>query len=157
MTKKKLKIIGTVIAFFLYFILYFLYDKFPCFLTSIFSPINKSILEHAKMLFGCIMFSGVIQKLIIIFLKLDFKNNCISNFIGALSSIPIFLIMYLPFYYIVGTNIIIKIISSIITIIISEIISFVVMHKEDFHLEKATILFVIIVYIFFTLLIYTIF
>lgn len=154
MNTKKLKVIGTIIAFTLCFPLHFLYDKFPNFITSIFSPVNQSIWEHMKILFGSIILSGVIQKIIVLTKKLKINNICLSNFIGAITSIPIFLIIFLPIYNILGENIIITIIIMFMTIAISEIISYKIMNKKDFKLEKKTIFFVIIIYIIFAILTY---
>lgn len=152
MNKKKLKILGIILAFGLCFPLHFLYDKFPSFITSIFAPVNESILEHMKILFGSIILSGVIQKIIILIKKEKINNICFSNFIAAISSIPIFLIMFLPIYSIIGENMIITIILMLVAIIISEIISYIIMNKKDFKLEKITIIFVIFVYVIFMLL-----
>ena len=57
MSLKKLKIIGIVLAFLLAFPLHFLYDTFPSFITSIITPVNESIWEHMKIIFGSILFS----------------------------------------------------------------------------------------------------
>ncbi len=154
MNKKILKIIGVIIAFILCFPLHFLYDKFPCFLTSIFAPVNESIWEHMKLLFGSIIVSGIIQKLIIIYRKEKINNICFSNFIGALLSIPIFLILFLPIYFIIGKNFIITISIMLLTIILAEIISYKIMNQKDFKMENKTIIFVIIIYSIFTLLTY---
>lgn len=154
MDKKKLKILSVIIAFCLCFPLHFLYDKFPSFLTSIFAPVNESIWEHMKILFGSIILTGVIQKIITIIKKEKINNVCISNFIGALASIPIYLIIFLPIYYIIGENMIVAILIMLITIIIAEYISYKLMNKEEFKLEHITILFVIIVYIIFAILTY---
>lgn len=154
MNKKKLKVLSVVIAFALCFPLHFLYDKFPNFITSIFAPVNESIWEHMKILFGSIILSGVIQKIIILVKKENVNNICFSNFIGALTSIPIFLIMFLPIYYTIGENMFVAITIMLITIIIAEIISYKIMNKQNLNLEKATIVFVIAVYIIFTTLTY---
>ncbi len=151
---KKIKIIGIIIAFILCFPLHFIYDKFPNFITSIFFPVNESIWEHMKILFGSIIISGVIQKIIVILKKDKINNMCFSNFIAAITSIPIFLIIFLPFYFIIGENIIINIIIMLITIIISEIISYLITNMKDYKLENVVILFVIIIYIIFALLTY---
>ncbi|MBQ9834248.1 MAG: hypothetical protein IJO33_03550 [Bacilli bacterium] len=152
MNKKKLKILGIILAFGLCFPLHFLYDKFPSFITSIFAPVNESVLEHMKILFGSIILSGVIQKIIVLAKKEKINNICFSNFVAAISSIPIFLIMFLPIYSIIGENMIITIIVMLIAIIIAEIISYIIMNKKDFKLEKITIIFVIFVYVIFMLL-----
>lgn len=154
MNKKILKIIGVIIAFILCFPFHFLYDKFPCFLTSIFAPVNESIWEHMKLLFGSIIVSGIIQKSIIIYRKGKVNNICFSNFIGALLSIPIFLILFLPIYFIIGENFILTISIMLLTIILSEIISYKIMNQKDFNMENKTIIFVIIIYSIFTLLTY---
>ena len=61
MKLKILKIFGIILAFFLCFPLHFLYDKLPCFITSIIAPVNESIWEHMKILFGSIIISGVVK------------------------------------------------------------------------------------------------
>lgn len=154
-TNKKLKIIGIIIAFALCFPLHFLYDKLPCFLTSIIAPVNESIAEHMKLLFGSIIISGIIQKIIVKCKKIEINNICFSNFIAAISSIPIFLIIYLPVYYIIGENFIITIIIMFIAIAISEFIAYLITNrKKDLGLENISILFVILTYLAFALLTY---
>ena len=154
MTRKKLKILGFVLAFLLCFPLHFVYDKFPSFITSIFAPINESIWEHMKILFGSIIISGVIQKIIVLKKKLDFNNICFSNFIGAISSIPIFLIVFLPIYIIIGENFPVTIFIMFITIVLAEIIAYKIMNKDNLGFENITIILVIIVYVIFTILSY---
>lgn len=154
MNKKKLKILGVVIAFILCFPLHFLYDLMPSFLTSIFLPVNESIAEHMKILFGSIMISSVIQKIIVIKKELNIKNICISNFTGAVLSIPIFLLIFVPIYKAIGENMPITIFIMFITILISQIISYIIINYKNLGLENVTIFLVIIVYIIFGLLTY---
>ena len=154
MNKKHLKIFGTILAFCLCFPLHFIYNKFPNFLTSIFTPVNESIWEHMKILFGSIILSGVIQKIIVILKKENINNMCFSNFIAALTSIPIFLIIFLPIYFIIGENLIVNIILMLITIIIGEFIAYKITDIKNLKLENVTILLVIIVYTIFGILTY---
>ncbi len=154
MNIKKLKIIGIIIAFLLTFPLHFLYDKLPCFLTSIIAPVNESIWEHMKILFGAILISGIIEKIIVKTKKLNINNVFISNFLSALISIPIFLIMFMPVYNIIGKNFVITIIIMLLAIIIAKIMSYVIMKKKNLNLQKITIIFVIAIYIIFGLLTY---
>lgn len=154
MNKKILKIISTIIAFALCFPLHFLYDKFPNFITSIFSPVNESIWEHMKILFTSILLTGVMQKIYVSAKKLKYNNICLSNFIGALLSIPIFLVMFLPIYHFIGENMPITIIIMFITISISEFISYLIMNKPEHKLENDTIFFTIGIYIIFIILTY---
>lgn len=154
MSKKKLKVIGTIIAFLLCFPCHYIYDKFPNFITSIFFPVNESIWEHMKILFTSIMVSSVIQKTIMYLKKEDMTNICFSNFISAILSIPIFLVMYLPITYIFGENFIMTILIMLLTIIIVEILAYKIMNMKDFKMENVTILLVILIYVVFTILTY---
>lgn len=154
MKLKNLKIIGTILAFLFSFPIHFLYKEFPQFITSIFAPVNESIWEHMKILFTSIILSGIIQKLIIISKKTKLNNVCFSNFIAALSSIPIFLVIFIPIYSIIGENLAMAIIIMLITIIISQIISYIIIVKRDLHLEVITIIFTILIYIAFAVLSY---
>ena len=154
MSKKKLKLIGIIISFIICFPFHFVYDKVPSFLTSRFFPVNESIWEHMKILFGSVMFSSICQKLIMYFYKEELTNICFSNFIGAILSIPIFLIMFLPMYYTIGENFPLTIFFMFLTIVICEIISYFIMIRRDFNMENKTILLVILVYIIFGILTY---
>ena len=53
-----------------------MYELFPNFIFSILFPVNESIWEHMKLLFGSIIVSGIIQKLIIIYRKGKVNNIC---------------------------------------------------------------------------------
>lgn len=154
MNIKRLKIVSLLIAFAVCFPLHSLYNKFPSFITSIFAPVNESIWEHMKILFGSVMFAGVVQKIYMIIKKQKNDNICFSNFIAALSSIPIFLIMFFPFYSIIGYNMIITIAIMFIALTLAEVISYKIMNKKDLKLENVTILFAISVYIIFAILTY---
>lgn len=151
---KKIKIFGTILAIALTFPIHFIYNKFPNFFTSIFFPVNESIMEHMKILFGSIIISGIIQKLICIKKEIKANNVCFSNFVAAISSIIIFLIIFLPVYNIMGENLFVTIIIMIISIIISEVISYFITKIKNLKLENLTIILVILCYITFGLLTY---
>ena len=152
---RKLKLIGVIIAFVLCFPIHFLYDKLPCFITSIIAPVNESIWEHMKILFTSILFAGVIQKIIVKVKHFPYKNVCISNIVAALSSVFIYLILYIPIYNSIGENLPITIFLMFIVIIISQIITiFVIKFKKNLHMENWAILFTILIYAAFGLLTY---
>lgn len=154
MKLKVLKLIGVIVAFLLCFPLHFLYDKIPCFITSIIAPVNESIAEHMKILFGSILISGVIQKIIVKVKHLRYKNICISNVVAAFLSIPIFLVIYLPIYNSFGEYLPLTIFLMLLAIIISQIISIFIINKKDLKMENLSIVLVIIIYIIFGLLTY---
>lgn len=154
MSLKKLKILGVIIAFLTAFPLHFLYDKFPNFLTSIIAPVNESIFEHMKIIFGSILFSGVIQKIIVIKKDLKYNNICISNVISGFLSIFIFLAIFLPVYLVIGENFIVTIIIMLITFVISQIITIYIINKKNMKLENTAIILAVLVYVIFGLLTY---
>ena len=155
MKLKYLKLLGVIMAFLLCFLIHFLYDLAPSFITSVIAPVNESIAEHMKILFGSILFSGVIQKIIVKVKHLPYKNVCISNVVASLLSIPIFLIIYMPIYNAIGENFLLTIFLMLLVIIISQIITiFIINIKKDLHMENASILFVIIIYMVFAVLTY---
>lgn len=154
MSLKKLKILGVILAFITAFPLHFIYDKFPSFITSIFFQVNESVWEHMKIIFGSILISGVIQKIIVIKKGLGYKNICISNVIAGLVSIPIFLIMFLPIYSIIGENLPVTLIIMFITFIISQLITIRIINMKDLKQENMAIIYVIIIYIIFGILTY---
>ncbi|MBQ6495047.1 MAG: hypothetical protein IJI49_03500 [Bacilli bacterium] len=126
----------------------------PNIITSIIAPVNESIWEHLKILFTGILISGVIQKIIVIKNKLDISNVCISNFIGAFLSMPIFLIIYVPIYNAIGKKFGLTIFVMFLVIVIAELISYYIMNKKDLYLENYAILFTVMVYIVFLILTY---
>lgn len=154
MNLKKLKLLGVILAFLLSFFLHFLYDKIPCFITSIIAPINESIWQHMKIIFGSILFSGVIQKIIVKAKHLPYRNICISNIIAGLLSIAIFLIIYLPIYYTIGEHLPLTLFLMLITIILSQIITIFIIRLKNLHMENWAILFAIMIYTTFGLLTY---
>ena len=155
MKLKSLKILGVIIAFILCFPLHFFYDKLPCFITSIIAPVNESIFEHMKIIFGSILISGVIQKIIVKVKRLPYKNVCISNVIASISSVFIFLILYLPIYYTIGENFPVTIFIMLLVIIISQIITiFIINYKKNLKMENISILLVLVIYTIFGILTY---
>ncbi|MEG2620597.1 MAG: DUF6512 family protein, partial [Bacilli bacterium] len=123
MNLKKLKIGSVVLAFLLSFPLHFIYDKFPCFISSIFFPVNESIWEHMKILFGALMIVGVIEHFLFTRKKVVGNNACFANFTVAILSIPMFLAMYLPVYHLIGEQMPITLSIMLITYFFCEIIS----------------------------------
>lgn len=155
MKLKTLKYITLAITFGLTFICHFMYEWFPNILTSIFFPVNESIWEHMKMLYTAIIIGGLIEYIII--RKKDVKANNIflSLFLKALTSIPIFLTIYLPLYYLTGENMVLNIGVMILTLIIVEILSYYLLKNKRISIKPTlSLLLIIISYIIFSLLTY---
>ena len=149
---KKIKITNILLAFLLCFPLHFLYDKFPNLITSIISPVNESIWEHMKLLYTSILIAAFIEIIINYKFKQDKNNLLLSNFISALIAIPIFLIIFLPIYYIIGENFIVTIIIMLVSIILAILIPNLIIPSKKLKLEKISIILIIIIYFIFAYL-----
>lgn len=147
MNIKKLKIINILGIFLLSFLTHFLYDWFPNWFFSIFFPVNESIWEHMKMLYTTILLFSIIEYIIIKAKKIEVNNFLFANFISAIISIPIYLIIFLPIYYKIGENMFISITIMLLTIIITEIIHCHILIYKELRLNILSILMIIIIYI----------
>jgi hypothetical protein len=108
-----------------------------------------------KMLFSAIMISSIIDYFLIKKYDLDNNNIIFSTFVKALISIPIFLIIYMPIYNLIGDNLIVDLIILFITIYFIQIIDYIIMTKENSNiLNIAGLICIIICYIIFGLLTY---
>ena len=150
----RLKIIGAIMASLVSLPLMFLYKKFPNFFTSIFSPVNNSLWEHSKVIFGSILIGGITQKIIVLIKKVPVNNICFSTFISAIIAIPIYIILASILFSLFGERNVIKILVTFIAILIAELISYFMMKQPEFKLENYTIIFAIIAYIIFTFITY---
>ena len=150
----RLKIIGAIMASLVSLPLMFLYKKFPNFFTSIFSPVNNSLWEHSKVIFGSILIGGITQKIIVLIKKVPVNNICFSTFISAIIAIPIYIILASILFSIFGERNVIKILVTFIAILIAELISYFMMKQPEFKLENYTIIFAIITYIVFMFITY---
>ena len=155
MNLKKVKIISVIGTFLLCFITHFAYSTFPNTLFSIFFPVNESIWEHMKMIFTSILLFGIIEYIILLKNNIKYNNYLFSKFIEAFLSIPIYLLMFLPFYYRYGEKMIVIFIMMFITFIIVEYIGYKIMNmKNNKYLNIVSIILIIISYIIFGYLTY---
>lgn len=155
MTLKKVKLISTIGIFLLCFLFHFLYEWFPNSLFAILFPVNESIWEHMKLLFSGICLYGVVDYIILVKNKVQFNNFFLNLFITSLTSIPIYLIIFLPIYHFIGDNMIISITLMFIVILISQIISFIILSKKTYKmLNYLSFILIIISYVIFGYLTY---
>lgn len=151
MNLKKSRILSTIIIFIMCFIFHFVYELLPCTLTSIFFPVNESIWEHIKLIYTSIIFYGFIDYIILKKKNIKFNNLPSALFISAISMIPIFLILYLPFYFTIGPIFIINIIVMLIVIIISQIIEYYILKtKTNDKLNFISLLLIMLSFVIFS-------
>ena len=155
MTLKKTRIIAVIGIFILNFIFHFAYSTLPNTLFSIFFPVNESIWEHMKMLFSTILLFGIVEYFLIKKFNIKVNNFIFSKFIEAIISIPIYLVMFLPFYYRFGEKMIVIFLIMLITFIIIEFIGYKIMdYKQINNSSIIAIILIIICYIIFGYLTY---
>ena len=130
MTLKKTRIIAVIGIFILNFIFHFAYSTLPNTLFSIFFPVNESIFEHMKLIFSSAVFYGIIDYFILKKNSLKTNNSIFTTLLNALSTIVIFLIIWLPIYYKMGENMVITIFILFIAIMIGQILSYFILNKE---------------------------
>ncbi len=126
MTIRNIKIIGIITIFLLSFITHQLYDWFPNNFLAVFFPVNESIWEHLKMIFSTTVIWMLIEQELID--NINQPNFFLSSLSGALSTIIVFLILFLPIYYVFEYNEIITIILYLIAIIGGQIVSYYILN-----------------------------
>ena len=153
---KKNSFINAILIFIISFPIHFLYELIPYFLTSIIAPVNESIFEHMKLIATSIFFA----RMIIYFIRkkqgLSSDNYIFKSFLNVICTIVIFLIFYLPTYYLfIGENMAITLILYFISLLISEAIFQVIWDvklKHNYNLLE--ILLIVGLYILTTFLTY---
>ena len=155
MSKKRLKIISTILVILFSFLFHSIYDKFPNFMTSLFFPVNESIWEHMKMVYLSYVAAYIIELIIIHKTNMQSFNQKSSIVISILFNIIIYLAFYIPVYNFFGFNEFVTISSYIISIIITEIVSYKVITSNKnysfFNKYSYLILFIIeLIFIYLT-------
>ena len=115
MTLKKVKIINVVMFFALSFLWHFMYEWFPNFFTAIFFPVNESIWEHMKIIFGVIVFGSLISLMLMNKFKVKYNNFYVEVISKAVFGVIFYLLIFIPLYKWLGENMIISISLMLIT------------------------------------------
>ena len=152
---KKIKIFIIILEFVLSFPIHFIHDKFPCFLTSIFFPVNESIWEHMKIIYTSILLSSIIEYFIYKKKNIPTNNFIISIPISAVVGIVFYLVIYLIIDIFIPHNFFVAIVIMFITYIFFNIVSYFILNKKEIPNQKELgISLILISYIIFTHLTY---
>ena len=143
---KRIKFIGVIVIFLLTILYHFLYNWLPNPVFSVFFPVNESIWEHMKLLYSGIFTWGVIEYFILRKKGISYRNFFSTLFLEMVTSIMIYLIMYLPLYNVFGESMVISISLLIVVIILEEIFSY---SKENRILDRISILFIVLGFVVF--------
>lgn len=155
MNLKKIKIITAIIIFILCFPLHFIYEWIPSVFTAIFFPVNESIWEHMKILYTAFLLGGLIEYILLKYFKVDNDNLGWTTFVGAFLSVPLYLLIFLPLYYMGYESMALNIGCMIVVIIIISIINYLLSKLDVPHiLNYISILGIIITYVAFAYLTY---
>lgn len=152
---KKIKIFIIILEFVLSFPIHFIHDKFPCFLTSIFFPVNESIWEHMKIIYTSIVLASIIEYFIYKKKNIPTNNFIISIPISAVVGIVFYLVIYLIIDIFIPHNFFVAIVIMFITYIFFNIVSYFILNKKEIPNQKELgISLILISYIIFTHLTY---
>lgn len=155
MNLKKIKLIAVIGIFIISIISHFAYELFPNILFSFFFPINESIWEHMKILFTSTLFYGLIDYLLLKKKNIKYNNFSFQLYFTAFSSIPIYLVIYLPIYKLIGENLFISITLMILVYILEQYISYHILKEKEFKiLNIISVPIIIIIYLGFIYLTY---
>ncbi len=154
LTLKKIKIINIILFFALSFLWHFMYDWFPNFLTSIFFPVNESIWEHMKIIFGVIVFGSLISLILMNKFHIKHNNFYVEIITKAVLGVLFYLIIFIPLYKWLDENMFISISLMLITYIFVEIIGYKILKLNEMNINILPIILIFLCYILFFLLTY---
>ena len=136
---KKL-LIDTTILFIITSFCHFIYDIMPCFVTSLFFPVNESIFQHLKMLFTAAIIFTIIK-----YIKTKDKNIFINMYLRSMFLIIILLILYLPEYYLFGEIMIVTLIILYISCFLTTYLMTKIKFKKEYKLFNIICLILLLV------------
>ena len=155
MNLKKIKIISIIGILILSFISHFMYDLFPNIIFSFIFPVNESIWEHMKILFTSTLLYGIIDYLLLKKYNIKYNNFNFQLYFTALIGIPIYLVIYLPLYNLLGESPFISISLLLIVYIITQIVSYNILKEKELKiLNLITIPVILLSYLGFIYLTY---
>lgn len=131
MNLKKIKIIAVIGIFLLSFISHFTYELFPNIIFSFIFPVNESIWEHMKIIFTSTLIYGIIDYLLLKKYKIKYNNFPFQLYFTSLIGIPIYLVIYLPLYKLLGENMVISISLLLLVYIITQIVSYNILKEKE--------------------------
>lgn len=133
-----------IFLFLLSFLWHFMYDWFPCVLTSIFFPVNESIWEHMKIIFYCLFIGGVLEK--------KGNNYYLNILVKPLVGVLFYLIIFIPLYLIFGESMFISLSLMLFTYIIMELLGIKISKQEELNIKALPIIIIILISILFSIL-----
>ncbi len=141
---KQIKIIAVIGIFLISFLSHFAYDIFPNIIFSFFFPVNESIWEHMKILFTSTLIYGIIDYLLLKKNNIKYNNFPFQLYFTAISSIPIYLVIYIPLYKLLGENMFIAIFLMFLVYVFEQFISYNILKEKEYKILNILIIPIII-------------
>lgn len=155
MNLKKIKIIAVIGIFFISFLSHFAYQTFPNIIFSFFFPVNESIWEHMKILFTSTLLYGIIDYILLKKNNIKYNNFSFQLYFTAILVIPVYLVIYIPLYKLLGESIFISISLMLLVYILGQYISYKLLKEKEYKiLNSIAVPIIIIIYIGFIYLTY---
>ena len=131
MNLKKIKILAVIGIFIISFLSHFAYEIFSNIIFSFIFPVNESIWEHMKILFTSTLLYGIIDYLLLKKYNIKHNNFPFQLYFTSLIGIPIYLVIYLPLYNLLGESPFISISLLLIVYIITQIVSYNILKEKE--------------------------
>lgn len=152
MSLKKIKIINIIFLFALSFLWHFIYDWIPINLTAIFFPVNESIWEHMKIIYGVLIVGSVLQKFLCHKFNIEIHNTYIEMMVKPIIGIIIYLAIFIPVYNAFGESMVFAIFLMLVTYIIVEMLGMKILKAEELNIKIMPIIIIILGFVLFGLL-----
>ena len=128
----------------------------PCnIIFSFIFPVNESIWEHMKILFTSTLIYSLIEYIILKKYNITYNNLPFNTYFIPLMQIPLYLVIYIPLYKLLGESPFISITLMIIVYIIGQIVSYNILKEKELKvLNTLSVPIIIIIYLGFIYLTY---
>ncbi|MBQ2408752.1 MAG: hypothetical protein II309_04880 [Bacilli bacterium] len=149
------KIFKIALIFAVCFLAHNMYDWFDNSVTSIFFPVNESIWEHMKIIFTSTIIVSFFEYLRLKKTGLLYHNFWFSNIFSAFLSIPLYLVLFVPVYNVIGENMFFSIgLMLVVIIAVVYMAHYLSTKKEIRDMTLTSLIFLSLVYIGFGYLTY---
>lgn len=152
MTLKKVKIFNVIFLFVLSFLWHFIYDLIPCSLTAIFFPVNESIWEHMKIIYGAFIVVSLVQILVCKKFNIDINNVYIEMVTKAITGVLLYLLIFVPIYNLIGENMFVAIGIMFVTYALIEWVSIKVLEADELNIKMLPIILIVLGFVLFGIL-----
>ncbi len=93
-------------------------------------PVNESIWEHMKILFTSTLIYSLIEYILLKKYNITYNNLPFNTYFIPLMQIPLYLVIYIPLYKLLGESMFISITLMIIVYIIGQIVSYNILKEK---------------------------